>query len=87
MWTGRSNIPWLADLTPNVSPDRAGRYLSVTRREHATSRGLSRYVVTAVSIFVLALLLVTGAELVIGHPLSGGAGGTSMGALFVTPED
>ncbi|MEJ2860672.1 hypothetical protein [Actinomycetospora flava] len=60
----------------------------MTRREHTASGGLARYVVTAVGIFLFALLLVTGAELVIGHPLSGGsAGGTSMGALFVTPDD
>jgi hypothetical protein len=44
--------------------------------------------VAAVGIFLLALLLVTGAELVIGHPLSGGVDGqTSMSTLFITPED
>jgi len=60
----------------------------VTRREHTASGGLTRYVLTALGIFLFALLLVTGAELAIGHPLSGGLDGqTSMSTLFVTPED
>ncbi|GAA4917317.1 hypothetical protein [Actinomycetospora succinea] len=49
---------------------------------------MARHVAVAVGIFLFALLVVTGTELVIGHPLSGGsAGETSMGALFVTPDD
>ncbi|MHC1560794.1 hypothetical protein ACR9E3_17690 [Actinomycetospora sp. C-140] len=43
-----------------------------------------RLVLSAVGVFALALLLVTGAELFVGHPLSGGPSGeTTMSALFV----
>lgn len=60
----------------------------MTRRERAATGGYARHVLTALGLFVFALLFVTGTELVIGHPLSGGLPGeTSMGALFVTPED
>lgn len=39
---------------------------------------------TAVAVFALALVLVTGAELLLGHPLSGGLPGqTTMSALFL----
>jgi hypothetical protein len=60
----------------------------VTRRARAATGGYARYVLTALAVFLFALLVVTGAELVIGHPLSGGVDGqTSMSTLFVTPED
>ncbi|MEJ2885759.1 hypothetical protein [Actinomycetospora aeridis] len=60
----------------------------MTRRTRTASGGFAPYVLAAVGIFLFALLVVTGAELVIGHPLSGGsAGETTMGALFVTPDD
>ncbi|WP_285659284.1 hypothetical protein [Actinomycetospora sp. NBRC 106375] len=43
-----------------------------------------RLVLSALGVFALALLLVTGAELFVGHPLTGGhPGETSMSALFV----
>lgn len=55
-------------------------------RRRRPSSGLPRAALTAVGVFVLALLLVTGAELFIGHPVSGGLPGqTTMSALFVTP--
>ncbi|NMO89476.1 hypothetical protein [Actinomycetospora sp. TBRC 11914] len=49
--------------------------------------GVPRIVLTALGVFLLALLLVTGAELVIGHPMSGGpVGETTMTALFLDPS-
>lgn len=60
----------------------------MTKRARSASPGPGRQVVAAVGVFLLALLLVTGMELLIGHPLSGGLPGqTSMSALFVTPAD
>ncbi|GAA4889398.1 hypothetical protein [Actinomycetospora straminea] len=60
----------------------------MTRRERTASGGPTRYVLTALGVFLFALLVVTGTELVIGHPLSGGLDGqTSMSTLFVTPGD
>jgi hypothetical protein len=41
---------------------------------------------TAVAVFALALMLVTGTELLLGHPVSGGLPGqTTLSALLVTP--
>lgn len=75
-------------------PSGRTRYLFVTeqpplrpsgRGQPSLSRALPRLLLAALGVFVLALLLVTGAELVIGHPLSGGQPGeTTMSALFVT---
>lgn len=60
----------------------------MTRRTRRASGGYRGPILTALGIFLFAMLVVTGAELVIGHPLSGGLPGeTSMGALFVTAED
>lgn len=73
-----------------VSPTPAARYLFVIERESrarrpSSSRGLRSLLLTTVGIFVLALVLVTGAELLIGHPLSGGRPGqTTMTALFAS---
>ena len=77
---------------PAVSPTPGARYLFVIERESragrpSPSRGLRSLVLTTVGIFVLALVLVTGAELLIGHPLSGGRPGqTTMTALFTSPS-
>ncbi|MDD7968920.1 hypothetical protein [Actinomycetospora lemnae] len=60
----------------------------MTKRARSASPGPGRHVVAALGIFLLALLVVTGMELAIGHPLSGGLPGeTSMSALFVTLEE
>lgn len=54
----------------------------VPRRGRGRSGAVARYVATALSVFVLALLLVTGIEVVLGHPLSGGApGATTLGEI------
>jgi hypothetical protein len=54
------------------------------RRQPSLSQGLPRLLFAALGVFVLALLLVTGVELIIGHPMSGGRPGeTTMSALFV----
>ena len=58
---------------------------------HGRPRGrtvaLVHAVLTAVAIFLLALLLVTGIEVVLGHSLSGdGSGSTSLGILLHGPE-
>jgi hypothetical protein len=63
--------------------NRAPRARTNPRR---SSSALPRQAATALGVFLLALLLVTGTELVIGHPVSGGKPGqTTMSALFVSP--
>ncbi|MEJ2863711.1 hypothetical protein [Actinomycetospora flava] len=58
---------------------------------HGRPRGrtvaVAHAVLTAVAIFVLALLLVTGVEVVLGHTLSGDdSGSTSLGIFLHGPE-
>ncbi|HEY2224475.1 hypothetical protein [Actinomycetospora sp.] len=58
------------------------------RPRRRASRGLPQLALTAIGVFALALLLVSGAELFIGHPISGGRPGqTTMTAMFVTSTD
>lgn len=52
-------------------------------RPRSTALAIAARAGTALVVFVLALLLVTGVEAVIGEPLSGGhAGHTSLGDLL-----
>jgi hypothetical protein len=61
---------------------RALSSASSPRRRPAPS-GFAHRLWTALAVFLLALVLITGAEVVIGHPLSGGrVGQTTMSALF-----
>lgn len=79
-------------VAPRVPPIRVSRYRVVTKRALSSASSPRRrpapsafahWLWTALAVFLLALVLVTGAELVIGHPLSGGrVGQTTMSALF-----
>lgn len=54
------------------------------RHRRSSSRPL-RLALSALGVFLLALMMITGAELVMGHPMSGGLPGqTTMSALFVS---
>ena len=66
--------------------DQTGSRARTTYRAHGRPRSRARAVASrlaaALIVFVLALLLVTGIEAVVGHPLSGGsAGHTTLGDL------
>jgi hypothetical protein len=63
-------------------PDQHGVHRTGARAP-ATGRVVVTLAATAVAVFVLAVLLVTAAEAVIGHPLPTGAPGhTSLGDVF-----
>lgn len=80
----RVRTPDTAGRTPpGVHLAGVGRSGAAHGRPRSRTLGVAVGVATTLAIFLLALLLVTGIEVVVGEPLSGGAAGhTSLGDVL-----